>query len=182
MKEHHIKEYDDTLPPLLPDAFREILERVAGALEELLDGETDVARRQELALTLEDARSLSRYFPIPDGSSPGKFLQRVTFLVEQNIGNAAYSVDDLAPAIGLSRSSLYRHLYLTTGLTPSLFIRQARLQRAARLLRETSSRISEVAEQVGFNGLKYFNRHFKEVFGVTPSVYRKKGGRTGEER
>jgi AraC-like DNA-binding protein len=61
-----------------------------------------------------------------------------------------------------------------TGLSPSQFIRSIRLKRAAQLLRDTQYNISEIADLVGFGTIKYFNIHFKEEFGLTPTLYRQK--------
>ncbi|MDR2413973.1 MAG: helix-turn-helix transcriptional regulator [Odoribacteraceae bacterium] len=156
------------------DAFRVTLSRVANTLRELLDKEISDARRHELSLALDDAISLARHFPFAGLSPSEAFLQRVAFLVEQNINNARYTVNDLATGLGMSRATLYRQLYAITRQTPSVFIRTARLHQAASLLRDTTSRVSEVAYMVGFRGLKYFNKHFKEIFDITPSIYRRR--------
>ena len=59
-------------------------------------------------------------------------------------------------------------------MNPSVFIRTMRLKRAAQLLSEDPSiSIVEVSEAVGFGTQKYFAKHFKEMFGVSPSQYRK---------
>ncbi|MDR1369145.1 MAG: helix-turn-helix transcriptional regulator [Dysgonamonadaceae bacterium] len=47
-----------------------------------------------------------------------------------------------------------------------------RLKRAAQLLKSSQCNISEISDLVGFNSIKYFNKYFKEEFGMTPTQYR----------
>ncbi|MFV0470909.1 MAG: helix-turn-helix transcriptional regulator, partial [Paludibacteraceae bacterium] len=52
------------------------------------------------------------------------------------------------------------------------FIRSVRLKRAAQLLKDSNYNVSEISDLVGFNSIKYFNKYFKEEFGITPTQYR----------
>jgi signal transduction histidine kinase/DNA-binding response OmpR family regulator/ligand-binding sensor domain-containing protein len=101
-----------------------------------------------------------------------KLVQNALQSVEKNMDNTEYSVDDLSADIGLSRSQLYRKLQSITGKSPNEFIQLVRLKRAAQLLMDSQYNISEIADFVGYNTIKYFNKHFKEEFGMTPSRYR----------
>jgi len=71
----------------------------------------------------------------------------------------------------LSRPQLYRKISSIAGVTVSEFIKEIRLKRAAQLLMQKPSSISEVAYQVGFNDPKYFSKCFKQMFGVSPAQY-----------
>jgi DNA-binding response OmpR family regulator len=101
-----------------------------------------------------------------------KLVQNALQSVEKNMNNTEYSVDELSTDIGLSRSQLYRKLQSITGKSPNEFIQLVRLKRAAQLLMDSQYNISEIADFVGYNTIKYFNKHFKEEFGMTPSQYR----------
>ena len=57
-------------------------------------------------------------------------------------------------------------------MKPLQFIRSIRLKRAAQLLVGSQYNVVEIADKVGFNTIKYFNRYFKEEFGMTPTQYR----------
>jgi DNA-binding response OmpR family regulator len=100
-----------------------------------------------------------------------KLMQKTLGLVEKNIENPDYSVDDLATDVGMSRGHLYRKLVAITGKSPVEFIRIIRLKRAAQLLKQSQLTVNEVAYMVGFNNPKYFRKYFKEEFGVSPSHY-----------
>ena len=101
-----------------------------------------------------------------------EFIQKALSCVERNMDNTEYSIEDLSNDVGLHRSHLYRKIQSITGQTPIDFMRSIRLKRAAQLLRDSQYRISEVADMVGFNTIKYFNKHFKDEFGMTPTQYR----------
>ena len=101
-----------------------------------------------------------------------QFIIKTLQLIEKNINNPDYSIDDLSKDIGMSRSSLYPKIQSITGLTPNNFIRSIRLKRAAQLLQKTQHTVSEIAWMVGFNSVKYFNKYFKEDFTKTPTQYR----------
>lgn len=101
-----------------------------------------------------------------------ELVKKALMYVEKNMDNPKYSVEDLSSDVGLSRVHLYRKLQFITGQNPINFIRSIRLKRAAQYLINTQYNISEIADLVGFNTIKYFNKHFKEEFGTTPSQYR----------
>lgn len=108
-----------------------------------------------------------------------EFIQKALACVEKNIDNTEYSIEDLSNDVGLHRSHLYRKVQSITGQTPIDFMRSIRLKRAAQLLTGSQYRISEIADMVGFNTIKYFNKYFKEEFGMTPTGYRSEKGEGG---
>ncbi|BAV09558.1 Signal transduction histidine kinase [Filimonas lacunae] len=100
-----------------------------------------------------------------------KFMQQALDVVEKNIANPDFSVEELSRCMHVSRVALYKKLLNLTGKTPVEFIRLLRLKRAAHLLLVSQQTVAEVAYEVGFNNPKYFARYFKEEFGVLPSQY-----------
>jgi YesN/AraC family two-component response regulator len=102
-----------------------------------------------------------------------KFVQKAISIVEKNIGNLDFLVEDLCKEMGISRVYFYKKMLTLTDKTPSEFIRFIRLRRAAALLEKSQLFINEIAFQVGFNEPKYFRKYFKEEYGVTPNEYKK---------
>lgn len=102
-----------------------------------------------------------------------KFVEKAIAIVEENIGNPDFLVEDLCKEMGMSRVYFYKKTLALTDKTPSEFIRFIRLKRAAALLEKSQMFVNEVAFQVGFNDPKYFRKYFKEEFGVTPNEYKK---------
>jgi signal transduction histidine kinase/ligand-binding sensor domain-containing protein/DNA-binding response OmpR family regulator len=100
-----------------------------------------------------------------------KFVQDALAIVEKNISNTEFSVEELSRALLLSRTAVYKRLFVLTGKTPTEFIRSLRLQRAAQLLEKSKMTVAEVAYETGFNNPKYFSKYFKAAFGKLPSAY-----------
>ena len=104
-------------------------------------------------------------------SADQKFMQQVLAVIEINISNPEFSVEELSREVFMSRVALYKKLFALSGKTPIEFIRSVRLQRAAQLLQKKELTVAEVAYEVGFNNPKYFSKFFKEQFGTLPSAY-----------
>jgi AraC-like DNA-binding protein len=116
---------------------------------------------------------------LEDESPDEKFVQNVLLIIEKNVANPDFSVEDLSRALFMSRSAVYKKLFILTGKTPVEYIRIVRLEKAARLLRKTNKTVAEVAYETGFNNPKYFSRYFKAQFGVLPSAYHHTAGNPG---
>ncbi len=102
-----------------------------------------------------------------------KFIRQALELVEKNIANPDFSVEEMSRVLYLSRVALYKKILSLTGRTPIEFIRSIRLKRAAQLLEKSKFTIAEIAYEVGFNNPKYFSRYFKDEFGMLPSAYQR---------
>lgn len=92
-------------------------------------------------------------------------------VVEENMADPNFSVEEMSEKLGMHRTNLYKKLQSLTGKTPSQFIRLMRLKRGKQLLSRGNVLVSQVAYEVGFNDPKKFARYFKEEFGMLPSEY-----------
>ena len=97
-----------------------------------------------------------------------QFIDKLGNLMDENYQNPEYSVEDLSSGLGLSRSQLHRKLTALTNESATKFIRTYRLKKAKILLNANSASISEIAYDVGFNNVSYFNKCFLETFGSRP--------------
>jgi AraC-like DNA-binding protein len=100
-----------------------------------------------------------------------KLFQKVYSIVERNLNNPNFDVNDFASEIGMSRTQLYRKINALSGESVKEFIRIIRLKKAAELLVTTDSNVSEVAYSVGFNSLSYFTTSFTVYYGMNPSKF-----------
>ena len=101
-----------------------------------------------------------------------KMVTQMLKAIEAHIDDEQYNADQLARDIAMSRASLYKKMQTILGITPTDFIRNVRLKRAAQLLADTQLSINEIAGRVGFVTARNFSSQFKKMFGVTPSEYR----------
>jgi AraC-like DNA-binding protein len=81
------------------------------------------------------------------------------------------SLEELGRQVGCSPFYLSRQFSEGTGLTIQKFLRQARLERAAHLLRTGKHNVTEAALEVGYNSLSHFTVAFREAFGCCPGLY-----------
>jgi transcriptional regulator GlxA family with amidase domain len=100
-----------------------------------------------------------------------KFLKQALEVVEKNMDNPDFSVEDFSHEMFMNRVTLYRKIRSLTGKTPIEFVRSMRLKRAAQLMEKSGLSVAEIAYEVGFNNPKNFSKFFKEEFKVTPSQY-----------
>ena len=99
-----------------------------------------------------------------------EFIEKINKLVEENIGNDAFSIADITQTLAVSRSLL--HVKMKSLLNTSMgdFIRKKRMKKACELLREGFN-VSETAYKVGFSDPNYFSKAFKKEFGIRPTDY-----------
>jgi signal transduction histidine kinase/DNA-binding response OmpR family regulator len=107
---------------------------------------------------------------ITTNSKDKEFLEKAISLVEDNLDNAAFSLDVLADNMNMSRSTFYRKIKALTNEAGDDFVRSIRLKKAAHLLTQHFS-ITEIAYTVGFSDPKYFSKSFKQYYGCIPSEF-----------
>ncbi len=98
-----------------------------------------------------------------------RFLQEVGDLLQHNLGNSDFTVDEFAQQMNMSRVQLHRKMKAIIGYNASDFIRQYRLKKAYEYLLNKKGTVSEIAYDVGFSNLSYFTKAFKMVYKITPS-------------
>jgi signal transduction histidine kinase/ligand-binding sensor domain-containing protein/CheY-like chemotaxis protein/AraC-like DNA-binding protein len=99
------------------------------------------------------------------------FIKKVLMLIDANISNPNFSVEELSSEMFVSRYTLYKKILQMTGKTPNELVRSMRLKRAAQLLETGHLTISQICHKVGFKSQKYFVRTFKAEFNSIPSKY-----------
>ena len=108
------------------------------------------------------------------GAQDQTFVTRLREVIRDNMGDSDFSVERIGEEIGLSRVQLYRKVKALTGQTPVELLRKARLERGRRLIEKTEKSVSEIAYEVGFTSPSYFNKCFKDEFGISPGAMREK--------
>ena len=100
-----------------------------------------------------------------------QLVEKAIQIVEGNISETEFSVEELASNLNISRSYFYKKMIKITGKKPIEFIRTIRMKRAQQLLTESQMQISEIAYILGYNSPKVFSKHFKEEFDISPSEF-----------
>jgi AraC-like DNA-binding protein len=110
--------------------------------------------------------------PISGNNQPSYFIRKAVDCVNAHLSDCDFEHAQFMAEMGMARTTLADKLKLLTGLTPSAFISNVRLQAACRLIDEKKKiRIADLAYAVGFNDPKYFSSCFKKKFGLSPTEY-----------
>jgi len=130
--------------------------------------------RQQLKNTYQDQLlQVDKQKDVESVNYEDMFMQRLMDCINRHLSDKDFSVEVLCDEVGISRAQLHRRLKEKTNQSTSIFVRNVRLNQAAKLLRESNMRVSEVADAVGFTQLANFSIAFKELYGVSPSEYSK---------
>lgn len=134
--------------------------------------------QQKMENILSLKASIKKKFRIEQISEPKKvetqspdekFMLKAMQVIEKNISEPDFDIEQLASETGVSRMQLYRKMNALTGMTVKEFIRNVRIKRAKQLLEQGTLTVSEIAYEVGFKDIAYFRKCFKAHFGVNPS-------------
>ncbi len=139
---------------------KETAERQRDELEEQRDRFLDATTKKQ---TDEEA--------IEDGPMPrNEFISHFYECLDRRIGDSDLSVEDIGNEMCLSRVQLYRKVKALTGRTPVEIVREERLKRADKMMKDTSLSVSEIAYRVGFSSPSYFSKCYKDFYGRPPSA------------
>jgi len=102
-----------------------------------------------------------------------KFVNDFVGIVEQNLSNERFGVDEICTLLGISRVQVYRKVKALLGCSVADYIVNRRLKRAKHLLSKGELTIAEITYEIGFSNPNYFSTVFKSKYGCTPSEFRK---------
>lgn len=100
------------------------------------------------------------------------FMNKLDSFIEENISNSSLDIAMITSNMTMSRASLYNKVKEITGKGIWEYIEDIRINKACKLLRETTLPIAEIAEQCGFGSSHYFSTRFKKLCSCTPREYR----------
>ena len=160
-----IEEQDNQMLLTTRNPFQQQLEQAA--LRKENGGQAAPARTLQLGEPGEERSILN--ITIKD-----KTTEKILRFITENMANPDLKIDDIAQAMGMSRSVLYGKIKTAVGMTPIDFVRHIRIMRATELLRQTDDTLANIAFTVGFSDPKYFSKVFKKEMGIIPSEFRER--------
>ena len=140
------------------------LQHLSSTIHSLLENRKFVQRKYRELLNLEPD---NKKVESPDDV----FLKKIKEIIEKNIANPDFNVNQLSIEAGVSRAGIYRKLKALTNLSVNILIRNIRIKRAAQILVQNKLYINEIAFMVGFNDVQYFRKCFRKMYHMTPSEY-----------
>ncbi len=140
-----------------------------------------IEQRDKLREKFSNDPTLQR-MPLSTSEKDQRFADELLTLVERNLSNADFSIDDIMETMGMKRTAFFRKVRGVTGCAPKEYVRLIRLKKAAALLDEGKYNVSEVSYRVGLSDPFYFSKVFKQQFGMSPSAYQQRGDVNGSDR
>lgn len=154
---------DQGVDAYLPKPFN--IEHLVAQINNLLRRQT----RQKVQSSGETTREVDSSFDVKNADE--KMIARLNAIIKEHISDSSLTIEGLSAEFGISRVHLHRKLKELYNQTPSVYLRNIRLEHAAYLLRTKKISIAEVAFAVGFNSQQYFTNCFKDLYGLSPSAY-----------
>lgn len=109
--------------------------------------------------------------PVEFVSSDEQLMKRIMEVVNNNLSNSEFSIEQMVDEVGMSRTQLHRKLKELTGFSASRFVQNIRMQQAMKLLKEKKVNVSQIAYSVGFSSQTHFSTTFKQYYGLTPTEF-----------
>ena len=106
------------------------------------------------------------------------FINKIRQIILNHLDDETFGVSQLASEIGWSKSHTFKKVKSVTGISANQFIKETRLQEAAKLILNSNLNASEISYKVGFSSPSYFNKCFSKYYGVTPGEYKEKSKET----
>jgi AraC-like DNA-binding protein len=141
--------------------------------------------RERFAVERVTSPPVAATTPEPASTEPERdpadraFLRRLNIALDAGFDNPDFGVAELAAAMFMDRTHLFRRTREVMDESPSELLRRTRLDRSVPLLREGAGGVGEIAYAVGFNSVSHFCRCFRQRFGVSPSEFRERSAVAG---
>ena len=100
-----------------------------------------------------------------------RLMERIIQCINNHLDDCEFNVEALCTEVGISRTNLHRKMKKLTGISIVDFIRNIRMEQAARLLSEKKLNITQVSFMVGYANLPYFSTTFRKHFGISPTEF-----------
>jgi CheY-like chemotaxis protein/two-component sensor histidine kinase len=133
-------------------------------IKNLIDLRSHLQKTQKRSMALQPVK-------MPVSIIDKEFFKKLQKVIEENISDPDFNVEEFCRKMDMSQPTLYRKIYALTGESPTDYIRSYRLKRGARLLKENFGTVLEVAFETGFSSANYFARCFKKKFHQSPSTF-----------
>ena len=174
-EKHQIKGYEAGADDYMvkPCNYRILIARAIQLIKWKEEREHEAVATATVAPKAETTENKLPTTTIITSQADKRFLDKVNMIVSQHLGNPDFSIDMMAEQMHMGRTKLYGKVKELTGMSPNKLFVAERMRIAAELLEEGELNISEIGYKVGFPEASYFNKCFKQYYGVAPSKYRK---------
>lgn len=154
-----------------------LLEDCLGAFDKMPPGYEIQAREAltKVAFLLNDRLDTRQRQPSAGEARNNQRIKTMLQFIHENFGEEI-NVPKIAASAMLSESECLRCFRNTINTTPSQYLKDYRLQEAARRLVSTKDKVGDIGTACGLPDAAYFTKLFRETMGCTPGEYRRRCG------
>lgn len=155
--------------------IEELYEKMLSEYALMENGYIEILRAYVIELLITVFRAFRKSKRLDEGieNSQTQIIKKVMLYIKENYSREI-KLEDLSVMAFLSRNYFCRLFREVTNMTVVEYAQKIRIEEACRLLRETDRKIIDIAADVGYRDIKFFNQVFKRKTGLTPGRYRKK--------
>ena len=178
----HMKEREQRLENIMRQ-YRELQETVGNQPSPLTPQPSDITP-QPSASTPQPS-DISPHYHLEEPkivNEDDEMMNRLMQFIESRISDDQLKIEEMAEAVGMSRSVFFVKIKSLVGMAPIDFLRQLRMERAQQLVARSTMSVSQIAYSVGFTDPKYFTRCFKKETGYTPTEFRDMQSKAAAEK
>lgn len=111
------------------------------------------------------------YTEIATNKGDKEFMNELIQIIEDNLDNSEFTVNDLSAGMLMSRSKLYTKIKSLTDKSIVEFVLNYKMKKAAKMIAENELSVIEIMDNIGIESQSYFTKAFKKEFGVTPTQF-----------
>ncbi|MDI4649789.1 response regulator transcription factor [Cohnella hashimotonis] len=150
-----------------------VLEDIIGTVSSHSESQVFHSAKQLKAWSGIILEALMNDAPVKNDENHRQLVHKIHSYIEQNLGKDL-NLQTISEAVYLHAVYLSKIYKEITGMNLSEYILRVRMEEAKNLLENTSCKIYEITERVGYQSPQHFIRRFKQYYGVTPEIYRKR--------
>ena len=102
-----------------------------------------------------------------------RFMDQIDAIIASHIRDSDFSLTTIADQLRVGRTTFFGRVKKITGMPPNKYVLKFKMEKACQLLIDTDLSVSEVGYAVGVGDASYFNRLYKNFYGISPSQFRK---------
>ena len=160
----------------LPSGHHTFRVRAISPDGDFMEKKVEIKRSKRTNEITEEYQSTGQLPELDTSGYDCEFIVALDKFIEEHMTESDLGVERMAKAMNYGRTKFYEKVNNLLGCSPKEYLRRRRMEKAVELLKDDRITVAEVAYSVGFGTPQYLTTVFKQMYGISPSRYRKQGG------
>ena len=172
---HQIKAYqvgaDDYM--VKPCSYRVLVARMAQLIKWKATAVAEESKASDAESATQAKEESPEYVKVLLSIEDKRFMDQIDAIIASHIRDSDFSLTTIADQLRVGRTTFFGRVKKITGMPPNKYVLKFKMEKARQLLIDTDLSVSEVGYAVGVGDASYFNRLYKNFYGISPSQFRK---------